>query len=141
MLTHLYGYHYDDAEPNPLSRFELPTPNCVPYQTTAAKAKMLNNVLVYALAEKYNITNLMVIATGKFEAIHDDLNPTPSVLSGFLPVVIAVHETTPDSEVGLRRSAARFCAQYMKAIIADDAWWEFITGHREFVRAMFDAHF
>lgn len=146
MLTHFYGSEYDDTEPSlskthPQDIAHAQEHDDTPKLTTS-ELKMLNNVLVYAIAEKYDLTLLMILATYKFEDIHDQVVSTDEAracLARFLPILVAIYETTPPCAVGLRQSAARFCSKHMSEIVADDTWWEFLTQHRDFMIYMSDA--
>lgn len=143
MLRHFYGWTYDDKQPSPLQTQSSESPDYESISMTPAEVIMLNNVLMYALAEKFDLSSLMDISTSRFDAVHDRLAPTQKdrvTLAGFRRIVVTIHETTPPSALCLRRSAARFCAKHIREILADQDWWDFMTDHREFAITMLDEH-
>jgi len=73
---------------------------------------MLNNVLVYAIAEKYGISKLKELAKTKFR------NQARSILSSseFLAIIQALYSSTPSSDRGLRDIVSQICAPKGKII-------------------------
>ena len=72
---------------------------------TARHIRMLNNIHVYAIAEKYDIPTLKSLAICKFEdlAVHFTLYPD------FTSIIREVYESTPESDKGLRSIVIRLC--------------------------------
>ena len=138
MLTYLYVLGYDDegdaasAEHymvNGTKTYELEaatTPStALSAEELSRHAKLINNVVVCAIAQKYDISELKELATSKFRDLLRLKAPSPSLL----PVVDAVFETTSIAESGLRSVVAKYCAQYSAKIIADDHLSTMIKDH------------
>lgn len=76
-------------------------------------SRMMNNVLVYAIAEKYDIPELKQLAKRKFEILacskwpHDD----------FHAVIEVAFSTTPDGDMGLRRIVLDICEDHFQDIL------------------------
>ncbi|KAI9801049.1 MAG: hypothetical protein M1826_005201 [Phylliscum demangeonii] len=73
-----------------------------------------NNVLVYAVADKYHIPLLKDLAQVKFTARARHVWP-PAGLPGILRLV---YETTPDNDQGLRMVVAELCTQHLPELIS-----------------------
>ena len=77
--------------------------------------RMMNNALVYAIAEKYDIPELKELAKRKFQTLasskwpHDD----------FYAVTEAVFSTTPDGDMGLRQVVLDVCERHFQEILKD----------------------
>ena len=77
------------------------------------ESRMMNNVLVYAIAEKYDIPDLKTLAGGKFRSLarskwpHDD----------FCALAEAVFSTTPDTDMGLRQIVLELCEKHFQDIL------------------------
>lgn len=119
MLTYLYTLDYDDGDapkamavavsqntdgrvPNPNSRPEVMD------DASASHCQRMNNVRVYALAEKYNIPALKDLAKTKFrnsQGTHRCVH--------YREVINAIFESTPDTDSGLRNIAIRNCSKAM----------------------------
>ena len=71
-------------------------------------SKTLNNIAVYAIADKYDIPALQVLAAEKFkQALWNDRRVLKDLAS--LPAIIdAVFDTTPDTQVGVRKEANKY---------------------------------
>lgn len=61
--------------------------------------RMMNNVLVYAVAEKYDIPDLKALAKRKFQNLVESKWPHDS----FGAIAESVFSTTPDGDMGLRQ--------------------------------------
>ena len=78
--------------------------------------RMMNNVLVYAIAEKYDIPDLKALANGKFQSLarskwpHDD----------FYILTEAVFSTTPDNDMGLRQVVLDICEKHFQDILRSE---------------------
>ncbi len=108
MLTYLYTLDYDDGNPSqamPLAApqdlddlfVELSSKPEAFDDATASHCKRMNNVRVYAIAEKYNIPALKVLAMTKFKNYETARNSTHN-----REVINAIFSSTPDSDSGLR---------------------------------------
>ena len=90
MLTYLYTSDYYDGGPKNSDESEDDDVDA------SIVSGLMANVLVYALAEKYNIEELKLLAFDKFWRLSN-------AFAGFPAVVDAVYTTTPDSDKGMRR--------------------------------------
>ena len=78
--------------------------------------RMMNNVLVYAIADKYDIAELKELAKFKFQTLisskwpHDD----------FHAIAEAVFSTTPDEDMGLRKIVLETCIKHFRDILKDE---------------------
>ncbi|KAL8896810.1 MAG: hypothetical protein Q9207_007527 [Kuettlingeria erythrocarpa] len=128
MLTYLYTLEYDDEDPvddseengsseavtlNAIAENRQgeadPTPNNLDEPPQVNVSALLNNVLVYALAEKYDIQPLKDLAHQKFAtrsmfAWEDDK---------LVAVAKMVYNTTPTTDRGLRIMIALSCCDYI----------------------------
>ena len=78
-------------------------------------AILMNNVIVYAVAEKYTILKLKQLAEEKFSVrLEED-----SMDCGFHKVVSAVFDSTPDSDNGLRNKVSRYFQTYVECYNPD----------------------
>ena len=81
--------------------------------TTTHDPRMMNNVRVYAVAEKYDIPDLKDLAKGKFQGLarskwpHDD----------FHALAEEVFSTTPDTDMGLRQVVLDLCEEHFQDIL------------------------
>ena len=110
MLTYLYTLDYDDGDAPQAMAVALSrnTDGRVPDDATASDCKRMNNVRVYALAEKYNIPALKDLAKTKFikgQGTHKCVH--------YREVITAIFESTPDTDSGLRNIAIRKCSNAM----------------------------
>ncbi len=74
---------------------------------------LLNNVLVYAIAEKYGIAELKEMAKAKFQGRAECLLSAKE----FPEIIRELYRSTPSSDRGLRDIVSRFCAQQGRTII------------------------
>ena len=78
-------------------------------------SRMMNNALVYAIAEKYDIPELKELAKRKFQTLasskwsHDDFHAVTEV----------VFSTTPDGDMGLRQVVLDVCEGHFQEILKD----------------------
>ena len=133
LLLYLYTFDYpeeDDCDV-PVTMYRSYTPP-VPSAATEAESifgtvsgwydgftphdpRMMNNVLVYAIAEKYDIPELKDLAKHKFHTLasskwpHDD----------FHAVTEAVFSTTPETDMGLRQIVMDICGEHSEDILRD----------------------
>lgn len=137
MLTYLYTLDYDEGDAFPAvatavsqntdSLVKDPTskPDVVD-DATVSHCKRMNNIRVYALAEKYNIPALKNLAKTKFEKHELSCDPTH-----YSEVIRAIFDTTPETDLGLRdiviqRSAM---AGALKCILKEDSLASVIRDH------------
>lgn len=74
---------------------------------------LLNNVRVYAIAEKYSIFELKELAKTKF------LSQVNSLIScnDFPEIIKMIYKSTPDSDRGLRNVVSDICTKQVRAFI------------------------
>lgn len=77
----------------------------------------MNNVLVYALADKYNLPGLKSIAKSKFI---ESTRETRWPYSNFAAVIKAVYTTTPAHDHGLRDPIVHICASHVLELALDN---------------------
>ena len=139
MLTYLYTLTYDDegdaasAEhymANGTKTLEAAnTPNTpLPEEEVSRHTKMMNNVVVYAIAQKYDIGELKELAKSKFHKLLW-LKPPSHGLPGVIDVVF---ETTSITDSGLlRKVVAAYCTHFSPRIVTDDQLGNMIKDHGE----------
>ena len=135
MITYLYTLEYSDEgvanvpaeavamseSPSPhspgktsiTSEEEGTVPGASSDCATPHGSKMMNNVLVYAVAEKYHISELKELAKCKFQTLASSKWP----LDDFDAVVEAVFSTTPDKDMGLRQIILDLCGKHFHDIL------------------------
>lgn len=136
MFSYLYTTRYDDEDlvdeqgaedpsqatttPADVSAFDqivvTPNPEEKSHEATSEPAKVnaqavLNNALVYALAEKYDIQSLKDLAKDKFEA----RSALPWDDDNLCTMLEVVYSTTPSTDRGLRDVAACICLRHIDA--------------------------
>ena len=82
---------------------------------TPSDSRMMNNVLVYAIAEKYDISELKDLAKHKFRTQTSAAWP----LDDFHAVTEAVFSTTPETDTGLRQIVMDICGEHSEDILRD----------------------
>lgn len=125
ILTYLYTLDYDDdgelASPihyiddRTIERSGL-LPELQLSEVEATKyAKEMNNIVVYAIAEKYNIPEVKELAKAKLSETLwlDGLCGDP------LTIVNTIFETTPGIDAGLCNVATAFCTSHIQDILDD----------------------
>ena len=83
---------------------------------TLHSVRMMNNVLVYAIADKYDIVELKELAKRKFQTVANSKWPHDN----FLAVVREVFSTTPDGDMGLRQVVLDACRRNFQEILEDE---------------------
>lgn len=134
MLTYLYTLDYDDDG-------DAGSPDCyllnvnsesvataLPEQEAKQHQKLMNNVVVYAIAEKYNIVELEELAKAKFEECLDQLVLSELYLP---PIVDAIYGTTPSTDQGLRGVIVSTCVFWAEEILSDANAHCLINDHGE----------
>lgn len=97
--------------------------------------RMMNNVLVYAIAEKYGIPELKDLAKRKFQTLasskwpHDD----------FHAVTEAIFSTTPDSDMGLRQIVMDICAEHFQDVLKDEESKAAFLDNKDITATVLDA--
>ena len=132
MLGYCYAFDYDD-EGRVVSGTRIAE---VDKKLTEAEThllkRLLNNIAVYATAEKWEALQLKDLAQEKVQTLLSQHTLTPD-----LPLVIdAIFETTPNSDQGLRNVAIDFCKQYDEAIAGNDVLQRMIIDHGELALGM-----
>ena len=82
--------------------------------------RMMNNVMVYAIADKYDIPELKDLAKEKFHGQIEEVWPHEDLSS----VVKAVYQTTPTGDMGLRQIIIDACSAHFEDIVKDEAIME-----------------
>ena len=140
MFTYLYTLAYDDEgdaasaqhymanETNVVTSQALTT-NITPLsaEELLRHAKMMNNVVVYAIAQKYDIDELKELATAKFRKLLWLKAPS----HGLPDIIDAVFETTSLTDPRLRDVSVEICTHHSTEIIADDHLCSIIKDHGE----------
>ncbi|KAL6717962.1 hypothetical protein ACLMJK_004047 [Lecanora helva] len=92
---------------------------------TSTLSRHLNNVAVYAIAEKYSILRLKDLALDKFESLMCKQELSPAI-----PTVIdAIFRTTTPLDEELRGVAVKFCASYDAEIVSDERYSWILRNH------------
>ena len=141
MLTYLYTLDYDDNGPPASAKHymangtkaaisQAPTTTNTPLsaEDLLSHAKMMNNVVVYAIAQKYDINELKELATLKFRRLLCLNVPNYAILT----IIGAVYETSFITDPGLRLVAASYCAHHSTHFLADDRLPSIIEHYSEF---------
>ena len=149
MLNYLYTLDYDDnGEAASLANYShdkgasgnLLATTMTEEQPSSAHhppnyTELLNNIAVYAIADKYDIPELEVLAATKFE----DALPCSGLVRDLasLPAIVdAVFDTTPDTKCGLRNVVIDFCKEWKEQIIDNEDSVATVRDHGEIGLAM-----
>lgn len=159
MLSYLYTLDYSDERlPNDAVETVIADPALPPHlryktQTTIGgearsmgtspkieeeylyDPKRLNNVLVYAIADKYDIRELKELAKRKFHALVKD---EWSNLE-FEAVRDAVFGSTPSQDMGLRDIMCQFCIHHFQDIIKNVRLRSIVLGNEELAHALLES--
>lgn len=92
---------------------------------------LFNNVLVYSVAEKYDIAMLKDKAKEKFELRAETGNLVTA--SEFTEIITEIYRTTPSSDRGLRNVVSQICARHTQTIVNDPVFKSSIEETGEFV--------
>ena len=84
--------------------------------------ELLNNVAVYAIADKYDIPELETLAAKKFNTALRKSGGSGLVsdMASVRAVIDAVFNTTPDTKYGLRSAMFEFCEYWKEEIIDNE---------------------
>lgn len=129
MLTYLYTLDYDDDGPlasaqhyivngMKVATFQALTATTMPLlnEKLSRHAKKMNNVVVYAIAQKYDIGELKVLATAKFRKSLWDEEPD----HGLPDIIDAVFGTASRTTMELLKLVVQYCKFYITKILSDD---------------------
>ena len=137
MLLYLYTLDYPDEvvpgvraehvaiDQSPLPHLRRKTSNTIEEETDPGTAsdgaaphgpRMMNNVLVYAVAENYDIPELKDLAKHKFQTLASSKWPH----DGFHAITECIFTTTPDNDMGLRPIVLDICAEHFYDILKDE---------------------
>ena len=83
----------------------------------APHERLMNNVLVYALANKYDIPELKTLAKAKFSTLVGG----QSSLEDLSTTANAVFTTTPASDLGLRHIVINVCSESVQAALENES--------------------
>ena len=97
-----------------------------------AQQRMLNNVHVYALAEKYYLPELKELAVEKFRR---DACKCP--LEGLAFIAHEAYASTPNSDRGLRDIVIQMCETHLDQIMEDKNLEAFMRDNADFASDMF----
>ncbi|KAK4696047.1 hypothetical protein P7C71_g1801, partial [Lecanoromycetidae sp. Uapishka_2] len=143
MLIYLYTLDYPDGEvpktqkptrsnealKPPHLRIPVrsaPSPQSDSTQATDPVNILMNNALVYALADKYDLSKLKIIARDKFLASTKDAQWP---YKDFIEVIHTVYNTTPDNDNALRSIITGICVDHFSGIVEDVKLKEAIMGN------------
>lgn len=138
MLTYLYTLDYDDqGDSGSISHYMLGPSTDVDTNIVKLRieetnesspyAQLTNNIAVYAIAGKYDIPELKVLAKSKFRSLISGQDLTAIIP----PIITTVYETTASSDPGLRDVAVEFCTARIQAIIGADDMSSMLKEHGE----------
>ena len=144
MLKYLYTLDYDDkGEAASVANYthdkgaseNLLVTKMTEEQQSSARdppdyPELLNNIAVYAIADKYDVPELEVLAATKFRdalqcsGIEEDLASLPALID-------AVFDTTPDTKCELRNAVIEFCKYWKEEIIDNEESVVVVRDHGE----------
>lgn len=140
MLTYLQTLAYDDegdaasTQHYMVNGMEAVTSQALTTSTTSLSAqkqwrhaKLINNVVVYAIAQKYGINELKELASIKFRLLLRLKTSSFDIPS----IIDAVSGTTSVTDPGLRNGIIEYCTQHSKWILADISVCDSIRHHGE----------
>ncbi len=156
MLSYLYTLDYSDERlPDDAVQIVVPNPAPLPHlrqkilTTTGGEArsgksslevdvetwydpKRLNNLLVYAIADKYDIPELKELAKCKFQALAK--NKWESI--EFKAVKDAVFGATTSQDTGLQQILSQICIDHFEDIIKDTGLLSVVLSNQELAHAL-----
>lgn len=149
MLKYLYTLDYDDnGEATDMANYahdngastDLQAPTLTEKQQLSVLdppdyRKVLNNIAVYAIADKYDIPELEALAVTKFNhALW--ISRLGMNLANLPAIVDAVFDATPDGKRGLRDVMITYCKCWKKRITDNEDFAAIVTDHGEIGLAM-----
>jgi hypothetical protein len=96
------------------------------------KAKMLTNIQVYALAEKYDIHGLKTLARTKYLT----LSAPYIFVCNAGELIESVFTTTPDQDAGIRAPLIADCALAVRQVLEDADMVDMVKEHGNFAVGM-----
>ena len=97
--------------------------------------RMMNDVLVYAVAEKYDIPELKDLAMHKFRT----LASSRWSQDDFHVATEAVFSTTPETDIGLRQIVLDICKEHSEDILRDKEFRAMIFENKAIAAVVLDA--
>ena len=134
MVTYLYKMDYDDGGDAASSEYDLPKCTVdlssafdseMPQDEIAQHSRLMSKVLIYAIADKYDISMLQSVAQEKVTRLMYEDGPNKK--TSF--IMDAIFETTPASNAGLREVAMAFCTKHIEKIAADSWFKSMLRDH------------
>ncbi len=115
MVCYFYNRDYDDYEDALLDTYDPhATASAEDQASIIAQKRIVNNIDVYALAEKYDLPNLRALAKAKFTALVCHMKRPPD----FAAVLRAVYDSDVEHAMELRRVVSRICTVRLKGNVA-----------------------
>ena len=122
MFIYFYNLNYsDEGEEASLLPYFVDTPvtepvgkeQDLPTPSAGLQVRIFNNIAVYAIAGKYDIQELRVLAQEKIEDLLSASKVTPDLDTIFK----AIFKVTPSTDTGLRKITISFCHKNNAAIM------------------------
>jgi len=88
---------------------------------------LMNNVLFYAIADKYGIPELKLLAQQKLEA----LLLTDNLVNSLADVFDMVFKPIPNYHAALRNTAATWCARNSRLVVKDNNFATVLKDHED----------
>jgi hypothetical protein len=97
-------------------------------ESTLEESRLLNNVIVYAIAEKYDIFELKELAKTKF------LNQADTLMSSndYPEVIRTIYKSTPSTDRGLRDIVSRVCVTQVRELMENQDFRDVICSICDF---------
>ncbi len=112
-------HHRGPTPPNPAtSTGSIPSRIATPAQSISSPSQMMNNVLVYANADKYDLFGLKSIAKERVGVLAKRSSAYTEI-ADFPEVVKTVFESTPAMDYGLREIIIDLCSRNIDKIMSD----------------------
>ncbi len=112
MISYFYKDDYEDGNTENL---DINTYGISKKIVLARHRYMLNDISVYAIADKYCIPNLKELAISKFRSLAYSVWPHYD----FPAIVISAYDSTPDNDEELRDTVATICARHIDDVLQD----------------------
>lgn len=139
MLLYLYTEDYDDQVASfetyriggpgtemAIDIFKWESPDGDMEKTSV---RMMNDVRVYAIADKYVIPGLKELAKTKFA----NLASSTELVLRFPTVICEIYDTTPPEDRGLRDIVTDICCLSVQEIVRHNEWSDAVRTHVDFV--------
>jgi len=112
MISYFYKDDYEDGNTKNLG---INTYDITREKVHARHRSMLNDISVYAIADKYLIPDLKKLAISKFRSLAYSIWPHYD----FPAIVILAYDSTPDNDEELRDTVATICARHFDDVLQD----------------------